>query len=101
MKNYEKHLLPEPIGSETHFTWGPVKEIHRIESLNIVIIEYHREVFENNSSTGRYSDSTNFHLHGTSTSYESLESAIIFGIAKHKSIDGSFAQSCCKLMSTT
>jgi len=88
------HLLPE---SENNFTWGPVKEIHRIESLHIVIIEY-RELSELPNKLFELRNNSN----DVSKKYfESLESAIIFGIAKHKSIDDSFALACCKLLSTT
>jgi len=96
MKN--KHRLPEMIGTETHFTWGPVEKIHRIPDLNLIIIEYHSDIFENCQATGEYEEKTTFHLHGTSSSLPSLSDAIIFGIARFHKVDDFYARACCKLL---
>ena len=95
--NRNRHLLPEPLDGDTHFTWGPVVGLHKIPAMNIIIVEYKGQIYEP-GPTGKYHDESTFHLHGTSGSFENLESAIIFGIAKHNNVCDSFARASCRLL---
>ena len=91
--------LPEPIGDVTHFVLGPVVRVHRIPELNIIIIQYHPEVMDNGFGTGKYDlVLSSFHLHGSSMSFDSLWSAIVWGIARFNKVDDGFARGACKLL---
>lgn len=98
-ENRTRHRLPEPLDGDTHFTWGPVVELHKLPRFNAVIVEYKPQIFDDGGgATGKYSDEHSYHLNGTSSSFESLESAIIFAIAKHNKVDDSFAIAACHLL---
>lgn len=97
-RNRTRHRLPEPLDGDTHFTWGPVIQLHKIPDMNIIIVEYKPQIFENCGATGKYSDNHNFHLHGTSSSFSTLAAAIIFGIARHNNASDDFARAACHLL---
>ena len=98
-RNRGRHRLPEPLNGDTHFTWGPVVELHKLPRFNAVIVEYKPQIFdENGHGTKQYSDEHSFHLNGTSSSFNSLESAIVFAIAKHNKVNDSFARAACHLL---
>lgn len=65
------------------FPWGPVVAVHEIGEYSVV--EYHPEVFEKSTGTGRHHEYTNFHpyLNGkdTSQSFDTLDGALIGVIA--------------------
>ena len=98
IRNRSRFRLPEPLDGDTHFTWGPVVQLHKLPALDTIIIEYKPEIFENGFATKKYSDEHNFHLHGTSGSFDRLEAAIIFAIARHNNVCDDFARAACHLM---
>lgn len=98
-RNRSRFRLPEPLDGDTHFTWGPVVKVHKIPELNIIVIQYHDQIYEKGSPTGRYEETEcKFHLHSTSSSFDSLEDAIIFGIGKYNKVCEDFARAACHLL---
>lgn len=70
-----RYALPEKIGNDEYFAWGPVTNLHKIEYLDIIIVEY----VNTNDKT------TTFHpyLNGNdcSSSFAKFEEALIFAIS--------------------
>ena len=97
-RNRTRHRLPEPLDGDTHFTWGPVVELHKLPRFEAIIVEYKPQIFDDSGATGKYSDEHSFHLHETSSSFESLEAAIIFAIARHNKVNDDFARAACHLL---
>lgn len=87
--------LPEKIGTETHFTWGPVLKLHKIEALEITIVEYE------DKGTPAFSIYHQNKACGMST--PTLEQAVIFGIGIRKlgssaAFNGNAPYFACKLL---
>ena len=87
-----KFKLPEPIGDETEFTWGPVVAVHRIGPY--AIVEYRPGIYENSRHTGAYEpERTRFHPYtrnddgkwkDTSQSTHTLDVALLVCMAVRK-----------------
>ena len=88
-----KFPLPEPIGDETKFTWGPVVAVHRIGPY--AIVEYHPGIYgDTGGHTGEYeNERTQFHPYtrnddgkwnDTSQSTNTLDVALLVCIAVRK-----------------
>jgi hypothetical protein len=67
-----------------------------LPSFNAVIIEHKPQVFDEGGATGRYSDKHQFHFFGSS--FDLLEEAIIFAIARHNEVCSDFARAACHLL---
>ena len=58
----DKFRLPQPIGNETSFSWGPIVAVHSIGPYDIV--EHHPAVFKNHIHTGEYDmERSEFHVY--------------------------------------
>jgi len=94
MATVRGYLLPEKIGDNTHFTWGHVREVHKIPGLEITVVEY-------NCPDVQFS--VYFKNKECNISYSTLEEAIIAGIAinnlgMESTFNGSYVECASKIL---
>jgi hypothetical protein len=88
------YKLPESIDGSWEFTWGPVQAVHRVPALDIVVVEY----LQLPQVEGEGDAIPQFHLHDSNWSFDSLEVAVIYGIARRTGADTDHVRSACYLL---